>query len=227
MRRILLAVTLFSGLSLSAQQLDAAKPHHYILKITPDFKAGIFKGEVTIHGDTLRPTSEITLHAVELEFREVTLQALPAGEIQTASVKLDKKKQTATLGATVPLPAGPVEIKIKYRGKLGKNARGFYRASCGDSQFATTALAGGNARRMFPSWDDPAYPAPFNVLAVVGASETARSNAAIEKEMPSTNPEERVIAFAMTEKIPTSDLRLSIGEARCLPPPEAGATAAR
>jgi len=52
MRPTLLAVALFSALPLHTQ-LDATKPHHYIL-FTPGAKAGMFTAETASHGGAHR-----------------------------------------------------------------------------------------------------------------------------------------------------------------------------
>ena len=61
-----------------AQKLpEFAVPHHYILTLAPDLKSETFTGDEVIHGDTLKPTSKILLNALEIEFQDVTIQALP------------------------------------------------------------------------------------------------------------------------------------------------------
>src|SRR5262245_52933260 len=82
----------------SAQQLPKiATPHHYILQFAPDFKTDTFSGEEVIHGDALVPTDKIVLNALEIEFKSVTVQALPGkkgekpGEVLTAKVVPNEK----------------------------------------------------------------------------------------------------------------------------------------
>src|SRR3954464_3031951 len=97
MRRIAIAFFLLTAalaLQVNAQRLpDTVTPHHYILKFTPDLKAAKFEGEETIHGDINRPTKAITLNALEITFHDVTVQALPNGKPQTATVALDEKSE--------------------------------------------------------------------------------------------------------------------------------------
>src|SRR3954465_5390802 len=80
----------------AAQKLpELATPHHYILTLAPDFKTDTFTGDEIIHGDTLKATNKIVLNASEIEFQDVTIQALPAdkngkpGAVQKATVSLD------------------------------------------------------------------------------------------------------------------------------------------
>src|SRR5256885_13013971 len=87
-----------------AQKLpELATPHHYILTLAPDFKTDTFTGDEVIHGDIVKPTNKIVLNAMEIEFQDVTIQALPAGknakagELQKVTVSLDPQSEMATL----------------------------------------------------------------------------------------------------------------------------------
>ncbi|HYX70856.1 MAG TPA: hypothetical protein VE825_17105, partial [Terriglobales bacterium] len=97
MKRVALCGLLVLGLSLAAgaQRLpDTVTPHHYILKFMPDLKTAKFAGEETIHGDVNRPTHEVVLNALEIEFQKVTVQALPGGPVQGAKVTLQPESET-------------------------------------------------------------------------------------------------------------------------------------
>ena len=96
--------TLVFSIAAAAQKLpEIATPHHYILTLAPDLKSETFTGDEVIHGDILKPTNNIVLNALEIEFQDVTIQALPAakggkpGEVQKATVSLDPQSEMATL----------------------------------------------------------------------------------------------------------------------------------
>ena len=200
-----------------AQRLpDTATPHHYILKFTPDLKAATFGGEETIHGDINRPTREITLNALEIEFHEVTVQSLPGGKVQTAQVRLDDQKEMATFVVTEELPKGPVEIKIKFTGNLNDKLRGFYLGHANGRNYASTQFEPTDARRAFPSWDEPAYKAPFDVSIVVNNGDTAISNGSIVKDEPGPGAGQHTITFSQTPKMSTYLLALAVGDFKCL-----------
>ena len=73
MNRIL-AVIAFVVLTLSmatAQRLpETARPDNYKLTFTPNLEKANFEGEETISIRVLKPTSEITLNAVDIDFHE-------------------------------------------------------------------------------------------------------------------------------------------------------------
>ena len=76
MKRIL-AVLAFALTTLSlaaAQRLpEVAAPENYKLTFTPDLDKATFEGDETISVRVLKPTSEITLNAVDIDFHEVTI----------------------------------------------------------------------------------------------------------------------------------------------------------
>src|SRR5437899_5538828 len=90
----------------TAQRLPSiAAPENYKLSFAPDFTHDNFVGEETIQVWVLKPTSQIVLNSVGIEFRDVNISS--GGATQKAKVTLDKEKETATLAVGKPLAAGP------------------------------------------------------------------------------------------------------------------------
>ncbi|MDP9266885.1 MAG: M1 family metallopeptidase [Acidobacteriota bacterium] len=213
---LLFLCTATLALHMEAQRLpDTVTPHHYILKFSPDLKTAKFSGEETIHGDVNRATKDIVLNALEIEFQLVTIQALPSGPVQTARVSLQPEKEMATLSVDQELPQGPVEIKIRYTGILNDQLRGLYLSKGSNRDYAVTQMEPTDARRAFPSWDEPAYKAPFDISVVVDQGDTAISNGRIKKDEPGPGPGKRTITFAMTPKMSTYLVALAVGDWKC------------
>jgi aminopeptidase N/puromycin-sensitive aminopeptidase len=216
MFRTLAGLFVLLTLAAHAQRLpDTVTPHHYILHLTPDLKTAKFGGEETIHGDINRPTRQITLNAIEIDFGQVTVQALP-GKVQTARVSLDPQREMATFTVDEELPKGPVEIKVKYTGKLNDELRGFYLGKANGRHYASTQFEPTDARRAFPSWDEPAYKAPFNISIVVDKDDTAISNSKIVKDEPGPGADKHTITFDITPKMSTYLVAIAVGDFQCL-----------
>jgi len=111
-----LAHIAFLALAIStaaAQRLpETARPENYKLKFTPDLDAAKFEGDETIAVRVLKPTSEITLNAADIDFHDVTITA--SGTTQKATVTPEKDKEMVVLGVAKPLAAGPATIHITY-----------------------------------------------------------------------------------------------------------------
>ena len=99
MKRIL-AILAFVALTFSwamAQRLPEgiARPQNYNVTFTPDLQNAKFEGDETITIQVLKPTSEITLNAVDIDFHDVTITS--GSNSQKAKVTLDKPKEMVVL----------------------------------------------------------------------------------------------------------------------------------
>ena len=88
-----------------AQRLpETARPENYKLKFAPDLENAKFEGDETISVRVLRPTSEITLNAVDIDFHNVTISR--GSSTQQAKVTAQKDNEMVTLAVEKPLPPG-------------------------------------------------------------------------------------------------------------------------
>jgi aminopeptidase N len=194
-----------------AQRLpEIAIPGHYKLSFSPDFTKNDFAGDETIEVRILKPTSQIVLNAAEIDFQEVTISSGRA--TQKATVTLDKDKQTATLTVDHPIQPGPSTIKTRYHGILNDQLRGFYlgKDSNGD-KYAATQFEATDARRAFPSFDEPAYKAIFDVTVVADQGLTVISNTKVVSDTP--GPEgKHTVHFAPTPKMSSYLVAMVVGK---------------
>ena len=167
----------------TAQRLpDTVRPEHYTLALTPDLKAATFSGVETIDMTLAQPASAITLNAAEIAFQSVTVTA--SGKQQTATVTLDKSKEQATFTFPEKLSAGKATLSIAYTGILNNELRGFYLSKTARRNYAVTQFEPTDARRAFPSFDEPAFKASYDVSLVIDSADTAISNSPIETDTP-------------------------------------------
>ncbi|HWJ47078.1 MAG TPA: hypothetical protein VNS62_05470, partial [Candidatus Udaeobacter sp.] len=149
----------------AAQRLpESATPENYKLTFTPDLENARFDGDETIAVRVLKPTSEITLSAVDLDFNQVTIAS--GGATQKAKVRPDKEKEMVVLSVEKPLAAGPAAIHITYTGILNNEMRGLYLGKDDQGRkYAASQFEATDARRAFPSFDEPEYKATFDITA--------------------------------------------------------------
>jgi len=108
-----------------AQRLPGGvTPNHYTLNFTIHFANNSFDGDETIDLKLDKPSTTITLNAVEIAFHQVRVAC--GGGSQTAKVSTDEKNEMATFTVDRQLPAGPCEARIKYTGQLNDKLRGLY-----------------------------------------------------------------------------------------------------
>jgi aminopeptidase N len=198
-----------------AQRLPGvARPQHYTLQLAPDLETATFTGEETIDLTLAQPAESIVLNALELKFDAVTAQV--DGKTLTAEVSLNPDAQQATFHFARALPAGPVTLKIAYSGILNGSLRGFYLSRTATRNYAVTQFEPTDARRAFPSFDEPSYKATFDVSLIVPNSDTAIANTNIVSDTPGPRAGEHIIRFAQTPKMSTYLVAFLVGDFKCL-----------
>ena len=211
MNRILaFTAILLTSFSVAAQRLpEIAVPDNYKLTFAPDLEKASFEGDETISIRVLKPTSEITLNAVDIDFHDVQITA--SGSTQRASITPLKDKEMVVLAFEKPLSAGPAAIHITYTGILNSEMRGLYLGKDDHGRkYAATQLESTDARRAFPSFDEPAYKATFDITAVADKGMVAISNQKVITDMPGPG-DKHTVRFATTAKMSSYLAALVVG----------------
>ena len=213
--RLVIVTAVFAAASpAAAQRLPASVvPIHYDITVAPDLASAKFAGNVTIRVRLASPSDAIVLNAAEITFKDVRIIA--GGRTQTAKVTLDEEQQQAKLQVPSPIPAGEAEISISYDGILNNDLRGLYLSEANQRRYAVTQLEATDARRMFPSFDEPALKASFALTAIVDEKDHAISNGAIISDTPGPTPGRHTIKFAPTPKMSTYLVALAVGDFEC------------
>ena len=214
----LLCLALFSSLSLQAQRLpQTVRPESYTLTLTPDLKAATFAGVESIGVNLAEPAASITLNAAEIAFQSVTVAA--AGKQQKAAVTLDAQKEQATFTFPEALPAGKATLSIAYTGILNNELRGFYLSKTARRNYAVTQFEPTDARRAFPSFDEPTFKATYDVSLVIDAGDTAISNSPVASDTPGDKSglgaSKHTLHFAPTPKMSTYLVAFLVGDFQC------------
>ena len=210
-----------------AQRLPGGvRPEHYSLVIAPDLKAATFVGSETIDVVLDAPTNAITLNAAEIEFVSVKAVVEPVGKSTNAGVPrlaalarndggvgddsgvggldavvtLDAAKEQATYTFAQALPAGRVTLKIEYKGILNDKLRGFYLSKTKARRYGVTQFEATDARRAFPSFDEPALKATFDVTLVMDAGDTAISNTQMVSDTAGPAAGKHTVVFTTTPR---------------------------
>jgi aminopeptidase N len=216
MRKVLgwLALILAAAAPVHAQRLtDAVVPEHYSLWFAPDLADETFRGRETIRAVLTEPGTSITLHAAEIEFGEVKITS--GGRTQTARVTTNPKAETATFTVPNRLAEGPVTIEVTYSGVLNDKLRGFYISQANGRKYAVSQMEATDARRAFPSFDEPAFKATFDISLMVDRGDTAISNGRVVSDTPGPDAGKHTIVYGRTPKMSTYLVALLVGDFAC------------
>jgi aminopeptidase N len=189
------------------------RPVHYDVAITPNAKASTFVGKVSIKLDVLVPTASITLNAADLAFQGGVI--VGNGAPMTAKTSVNATEQTATFTFARPLAKGSYTLTLDYTGVIGTQAAGLfsidYDMPDGRKRALYTQFENSDARRMIPSWDEPAFRTTFSLEATVPGGEMAISNMPIASTTPLPDGRSKV-RFGTSPKMSTYLLFFGVGE---------------
>ena len=188
-------------------------PSHYDITVTPNLEAATFSGTERIVVALKKPSTAIVLNSAEIEFDKVVVKS--GGRTTVARVTLDTAKEQATFTLDRPLAAGAAEIEIIYRGILNDQLRGLYLSKGKNRRYAVTQLEATDARRMFPSFDEPAFKATFTLTAIIDNGDHAISNGAIVSDTPGPESGKHTVKFEISPKMSTYLVALVVGDFEC------------
>src|SRR5205823_8033003 len=194
------------------------RPTRYDLQLEPDLEGGGFRGEVRIALRLARPRAEIVLHAAELAIERA--MAHGDGREMPARVRLSRADETVTLRFARPLAAGEATLALRFSGRLNQHLRGLYAAGADGRRYAFSQCEAADARRILPSFDEPAFKARFRVAVTLPDGLRAVSNSPIEAEHD--GPDGHVIRFAPTPLLSTYLFALAVGRLEASAPRQLG-----
>src|ERR1044072_2368326 len=176
-----------SGTALAAESTPAptqlprtVRPTSYDIKLEPNPAALTFRGNIGIAIEVLSAVDSITLNAIDMTFAKVRLiDSKGSPSAADPKITTNETDQTATFAFGRSIPAGQYSLAIDYTGKIGLQATGLLAIdydAAGKKRALYTQFEASDARRMIPSWDEPAHKATFTLEAIVPRDQMAISN---------------------------------------------------
>jgi aminopeptidase N len=195
-----------------AQRLpQGATPENYKLIFTPDLNKGTFAGDEMIQVNLSQPASQIVLNSADIDFQEASITS--GGATQKATVAFDKEKEMVTLAVQNPLAAGLATIHIQYTGILNSEMRGFYMGKDDQGRkYAATQFESTDARRAFPSFDEPGYKATFDVTVIADKEHTVISNTKAISDTPGPGDNKHTVRFSTSPKMSSYLAAIAVGQ---------------
>lgn len=185
-------------------------PIHYALDLAPDLDKLTFSGSEVVDIDVAEPTARLVLNAVDM-----TIEAASADREATPEITPDAAAETVTFTFPRPLGAGRHQLRISFTGRINRFGRGLfavdYPTAQGRKRMISSHLEPADARRIFPSWDEPAFKASIALTVTVPQALLAVSNMPVAHEEPAGDGKKRV-AFQPTPRMSSYLFVMAAGE---------------
>ena len=191
-----------------------ARPLSYQVHLKVDPRQTHFKGESALKIQVEVPTDTLAFHSISATALSVEVEG-PAGTIpaeitpdEEAIAAGDPGRHLIRLGRTAT--PGPYTLRFHWEAPFDEHLSGLYRAESEGRWYAYTQFEAADARRAFPSLDEPAYKVPFQLSLTVPAGFVAITNT---PEAGRAEVEGGVrVDFAQTQPLPTYLIALAVGE---------------
>jgi len=185
-------------------------PTAYEIHLVTDVAKHAFSGSETVRVNVRKSTKRVLVNTLDM-----TVSSASADGVAAAKIATDNKEQVTTLTFAKPLSVGSHALKFAYTGTMPPSPEGLfyqpYRDASGEHVMISTQFESTDARRMFPSWDEPAFRATYQLEAAVPKAWMAVSNTPIVSEKLAPN-DLKTVRFARTPKMSSYLVVLSAGD---------------
>jgi aminopeptidase N len=174
-------------------------PRSYQIYLEPNIEALVTDGFESIEIEVLKPTDHIVLNAVDTE---IAVAKIEIGDRKEELIpQLDSNQQTVSFESQNILEPGRYILSFKFRSRIGEQPRGLfiqhYDFNGTLEHLLATDMEPGDARRVFPCWDEPAFRASFQLSVKARKEHTVVSNMPVFVEV-SFGADEKVVIFEKT-----------------------------
>ena len=167
-----------------------------------------FSGRTEIDGTLDSSTDVIWLNADVLELGAVVARV---GTEEVPAEPVVRGDERVALRFPHPLPAGPVTIRLEFRGtQFTQEDSGIFHQQSGSDWYSFTQFEETDARRAFPCVDEPAAKIPWELTLRVPVTLTAVSNTPVASETAATE-EMKDVRFRQTRPLPSYLVAFGVG----------------
>ena len=183
-----------------------AKQYNILLRASP--RRRTFSGELRFAAQATAPVTTVELHARGLTVSDVVVRS--AAGRQKARVRRHAARETVTLQVAKAV-RGPLQIDLRFRGKLGSGMHGLYLAQDGPQRAIVSQCEATDARAIFPCLDEPDRKAKLQWQVQTDAGLQVITNGVLQASKKVRGRQEVLHTFAPTRVISTYLAAVTIG----------------
>jgi alanyl aminopeptidase len=162
----------------TGQLPEGVRPTAYRLDLVTDPNAATFTGHEEIDLALEKPHARIWLHALGPVVSSVKA-VLPDGmEIAATFTGDEAADGVSRIDFDAPLPAGTATLVIAYEAPYDLNLAGLYKVEQAGLPYLVTQMEAIDARRMFPSFDEPRFKTPYTLTVTAPEGMEVAANGA-------------------------------------------------
>jgi alanyl aminopeptidase len=187
---------------------EGIRPLRYVLDFTIIPDDSHFSGHASIEVELAAATDLIWLHGQDLEVSQVRL--ISGDTTMEASYSEHGKEGVAQLKFEQAVPAGTAMIEIEYRAPFNEELAGLYKVEESGQSYAFSQMEAIDARKAFPSFDEPRFKTPFQLTITTRAEYSAITNSRMVSSQLIDGGLQRT-RFAETPPLPTYLIAFTVG----------------
>ncbi len=203
------------GIALNGESIPLGKlprvaiPERYRIVLKIDPKAARFSGHAEIDVNFREPRRTLFLHGLDLAVSGVTVK-LKSGQSFAAHYDQVDGGGVARLIFVDKVPAGEATLIFDYDAPYGASLAGLYKVVDRGDSYAFTQFEDTDARRAFPSFDEPGFKTPFDITVIAPRGLKVIGNTPVASAAPSAHGMTDTV-FETTKPLPTYLIALAVG----------------
>ena len=186
-----------------------AVPERYRIALRIDPRVERFTGHVEIDVRFLKPRRSLFLHGLDLSVSGVTVR-LRSGQSFAAHYDQVDSSGVARLIFVDKVPAGEATLIFDYDAPFDRSLEGLYKVVDRGDSYAFTQFESTDARRAFPSFDEPGFKTPFYMTVIAPKGMRVIGNTPIVAAAPAAHGMVDTV-FQTTKPLPTYLIALAVG----------------
>ncbi len=184
-------------------------PQHYRLSFTIDPTKARFIGHDEIDVKFAAPLRAIYLDGLDLNVTRAVVRLASGQTIAARYAQVHPSGIARLLFADV-VPVGAATLIFDYDAPFGQSLSGLYKVADGGEQYAFTQFESTDARRAFPSFDEPGFKTPFSVTVIAPVADKVIANTPIVYDSFAGAGMTKTV-FQPTNPLPTYLVALAVG----------------
>jgi len=188
---------------------DVVTPQAYDIYLKASPARATFSGRETISVIAKSPVDTFSLNAATLGVESVDVRV--GAERLKATLHVDEEHERVDLRFALPIPAGRIEIDVRFKGHVRNDLQGLYLGQDGGEAALVSQCEAAAARSIFPCFDEPAFKASVRWTVETDPGYQVVANGMPLATAPTPDGLAEVHSFAPTKPIASYLTAVTVG----------------